>query len=59
MAEKDGEQAQEGNDERIIGEEYKNWKKNTPFLYDLVSQILFEMLSWFQFSSDVFKYHRS
>lgn len=59
MAEKDGEQAQEGNDERIIGEEYKNWKKNTPFLYDLVSQILFEMLSWFQFSSDVFKYLRS
>ena len=59
MAEKDGEQAQEGNDERIIGEEYKNWKKNTPFLYDLVSQILFEMLSWFQFSSDVLKYLRS
>ena len=59
MAEKDGEQAQEGNDERIIGEEYKNWKKNTPFLYDLVRQILFEMLSWFQFSSDVFKYLRS
>ena len=42
MAEKDGEQAQEGNDERIIGEEYKNWKKNTPFLYDLVNQILFD-----------------
>ena len=42
MAEKEGEQAQEGNDERIIGEEYKNWKKNTPFLYDLVSQILFD-----------------
>lgn len=42
MAEKEGEQAQEGNDERIIGEEYKNWKKNTPFLYDLVNQILFD-----------------
>lgn len=24
------------NDERLINEEYKIWKKNTPFLYDLV-----------------------
>lgn len=23
-------------DERLINEEYKIWKKNTPFLYDLV-----------------------
>ena len=23
-------------DERMIAEEYKIWKKNTPFLYDLV-----------------------
>ena len=23
-------------EERIINEEYKIWKKNTPFLYDLV-----------------------
>ena len=24
-------------EERVINEEYKIWKKNTPFLYDLVS----------------------
>lgn len=24
------------SDERLINEEYKIWKKNTPFLYDLV-----------------------
>lgn len=24
------------NEERAINEEYKVWKKNTPFLYDLV-----------------------
>jgi len=23
-------------EERVINEEYKIWKKNTPFLYDLV-----------------------
>lgn len=28
--------AEEGFEERIINEEYKIWKKNTPFLYDLV-----------------------
>ena len=33
MAEKESEQMDE---ERQIGEEYRNWKKNTPFLYDLV-----------------------
>ena len=26
----------EGVEERIVNEEYKIWKKNTPFLYDLV-----------------------
>ena len=26
----------EGLEERVINEEYKIWKKNTPFLYDLV-----------------------
>lgn len=26
----------EGVEDRIINEEYKIWKKNTPFLYDLV-----------------------
>jgi hypothetical protein len=24
-------------EERVVNEEYKIWKKNTPFLYDLVS----------------------
>ncbi|KAI1718699.1 histone-binding protein RBBP4 or subunit C of CAF1 complex domain-containing protein [Ditylenchus destructor] len=28
--------ADEGFEERVINEEYKIWKKNTPFLYDLV-----------------------
>ena len=28
-------------EERVINEEYKIWKKNTPFLYDLVLIILF------------------
>ncbi len=31
-----GAAADEGFEERIINEEYKIWKKNTPFLYDLV-----------------------
>jgi histone-binding protein RBBP4 len=26
----------EGEDDQIINEEYKIWKKNTPFLYDLL-----------------------
>ena len=26
----------EGVEEKIVNEEYKIWKKNTPFLYDLV-----------------------
>lgn len=26
----------EAVEERVINEEYKIWKKNTPFLYDLV-----------------------
>ncbi len=26
----------EGEDEQIINEEYKIWKKNSPYLYDLV-----------------------
>jgi hypothetical protein len=40
MAEKEAGAATEGFDEaveeRVINEEYKIWKKNTPFLYDLV-----------------------
>ncbi len=26
----------EGEEDQIINEEYKIWKKNTPFLYDLL-----------------------
>ncbi|KAK4532913.1 hypothetical protein CCYA_CCYA14G3770 [Cyanidiococcus yangmingshanensis] len=33
----------ENSDERLINEEYKIWKKNTPFLYDLV---LTKALEW-------------
>ena len=36
MAEKENEQFDEAVEERVINEEYKIWKKNTPFLYDLV-----------------------
>merc|ERR1712142_1310920 len=37
MAEKEvNDQFDEAVEERIINEEYKIWKKNTPFLYDLV-----------------------
>jgi histone-binding protein RBBP4 len=34
MADKDHED--EAVEERVVNEEYKIWKKNTPFLYDLV-----------------------
>lgn len=36
MADKENEQFDEAVEERVINEEYKIWKKNTPFLYDLV-----------------------
>lgn len=36
MAEKEGETFDDAVEERVINEEYKIWKKNTPFLYDLV-----------------------
>ncbi|VDI30374.1 histone-binding protein RBBP4 [Mytilus galloprovincialis] len=36
MTEKDGEGFDDAVEERVINEEYKIWKKNTPFLYDLV-----------------------
>ncbi|KOB56182.1 Histone-binding protein RBBP7 [Operophtera brumata] len=32
----DGETFDDAVEERVINEEYKIWKKNTPFLYDLV-----------------------
>ena len=34
MADKDHDD--EAVEERVVNEEYKIWKKNTPFLYDLV-----------------------
>eukprot|EP00897_Mesotaenium_endlicherianum_P007597 jgi/Mesen1/6866/ME000351S05977 len=33
---KEEDEYQDENEERMINEEYKIWKKNTPFLYDLV-----------------------
>lgn len=33
---KDEEEMRGEIEERLINEEYKIWKKNTPFLYDLV-----------------------
>ena len=36
MAEKEADQFDEAVEERVINEEYKIWRKNTPFLYDLV-----------------------
>ena len=32
----DGVESQEEIEEQIINEEYKIWKKNSPFLYDFV-----------------------
>ena len=36
MSEDKGDTFDEAVEERVINEEYKIWKKNTPFLYDLV-----------------------
>ena len=36
MGDKENDQFDEAVEERVINEEYKIWKKNTPFLYDLV-----------------------
>ncbi|BFZ09793.1 hypothetical protein BsWGS_12832 [Bradybaena similaris] len=36
MTDKEAENYDEAAEERVINEEYKIWKKNTPFLYDLV-----------------------
>ena len=44
-------------EERIINEEYKIWKKNTPFLYDLVMTHALEWPSLtVQWLPDVTKY---
>ena len=32
----DEEQEEEQMEEKIVNEEYKTWKKNAPFLYDLM-----------------------
>ena len=32
----DGEQEEDMTEEKIINEEYKTWKKNAPFLYDMM-----------------------
>ncbi|CAG7892297.1 histone-binding protein MSI1-like [Brassica rapa] len=39
---RDDEETQEEIKERLINEEYKTWKRNTPFLYDLVISHLLE-----------------
>ena len=39
----DEERDDESRDEKIINEEYKTWKKNSPFLYDL---LLSTALEW-------------
>ncbi|CAF1892259.1 unnamed protein product [Brassica oleracea var. botrytis] len=39
---KDDEEMREEIEERLISEEYRIWKKNTPFLYDLVIAHLLE-----------------
>uniref|UniRef100_A0A4W6FQQ2 Histone-binding protein RBBP4-like N-terminal domain-containing protein n=1 Tax=Lates calcarifer TaxID=8187 RepID=A0A4W6FQQ2_LATCA len=36
MADKEAGTFDDAVEERVINEEYKIWKKNTPFLYDLV-----------------------
>uniref|UniRef100_A0A3Q3XLC6 Histone-binding protein RBBP4-like N-terminal domain-containing protein n=1 Tax=Mola mola TaxID=94237 RepID=A0A3Q3XLC6_MOLML len=36
MADKEAGAFDDAVEERVINEEYKIWKKNTPFLYDLV-----------------------
>ena len=47
----------EGAEERVINEEYKIWKKNTPFLYDLVMTHALEWPSLTaQWLPDVTKY---
>lgn len=38
--------AQEQAEERMITEEYKVWKKNTPFLYDVVMTHALEWPRW-------------
>uniref|UniRef100_A0A914VRT1 Histone-binding protein RBBP4 N-terminal domain-containing protein n=1 Tax=Plectus sambesii TaxID=2011161 RepID=A0A914VRT1_9BILA len=52
-----GATGDEGFEERIINEEYKIWKKNTPFLYDMVMTHALEWPSLtVQWLPDVQKY---
>jgi len=45
-------------EERVINEEYKIWKKNTPFLYDLVMTHALEWPSLTaQWLPDITRYH--
>ena len=47
-------------EERVINEEYKIWKKNTPFLYDLVMTHALEWPSLTaQWLPDITRYDRT
>ena len=50
MADKENEQFDEAVEERVINEEYKIWKKNTPFLYDLVMTHALEWPRYLQYN---------
>ncbi|KAG8274656.1 histone-binding protein, partial [Homalodisca vitripennis] len=47
MGDKDGEPFDDAVEDRVINEEYKIWKKNTPFLYDLVMTHALERIIWY------------
>ena len=49
MTEKAEGDFDEAVEERVINEEYKIWKKNTPFLYDLVRELLRHTLAYTHF----------
>ena len=53
MADKEGDTFDEAVEERVINEEYKIWKKNTPFLYDLV---MTHALEWPSLTAQVKKF---
>uniref|UniRef100_A0A2K5EG38 Histone-binding protein RBBP4-like N-terminal domain-containing protein n=1 Tax=Aotus nancymaae TaxID=37293 RepID=A0A2K5EG38_AOTNA len=40
-------------EERVINEEYKIWKKNTPFLYDLVKT---HALEWPSLTAQIWRF---
>lgn len=57
MADGDMENDDYGQEQRIINEEYKTWKKNTPFLYDMILSTALEWptltTQWFPDVADV------